>query len=142
MTKVLRITITGAYEKIRDHRHHHYAGITIMPNLMFIFHAWGRQVYLIANIHFILSFGTSCCIFNILRSPYITSSQAFRCLPHPLCPMRQYPWTSLPNCRCPFSQHVQTTLFYPICMQFVMLTYPTRSLTSSEDFLSFTSTVP
>ena len=53
--------------------------------------------------------------------------------PSPIVILLQ-PYTSLPNCLCPFYQHVQTTLPSPLC---AVCTYQPHVISTPEDFLFF-----
>ena len=65
------------------------------------------QVYLIANLHFTLSGVTlyiqhsNIILYNFIPHPSWSTS--------PPVLLLQSPYISLPNCLCPFFQHIQTT---------------------------------
>ena len=82
--------------------------------------AWIRWVYLTANFHVTPCFATSHCIFNILISPCITSSQVypkFFVVILSTSVSLPFPCASLPNCLClffsPMSYYNLPTLLYP-----------------------------
>ena len=76
---------------------------------------WVRQVYLIANINFTLSWGRSCCIFNTRRP-------SFR-LPLPLIPSTTISLHFFIQLSLSILSTCPNHLRLPLCFQFLILTW-------------------
>ena len=93
--------------------------IIIIYNLTSILHDSMGETDLLDRKFPIYSSEPHHTVYSILYDSLITSSQIFHGVPLLLCPLQQSPYTSLPDCLCPFFQHVQTTLVYPFVCSFL-----------------------